>query len=148
MAVFRVNLYKVYDNVLERKAFSVPSRFNQVYLDYYDISKWSELEKIKKGNLLLLCRSNRSIWAVGYAESDCKVTDIDAFRETICFQEDGFRFVRIGVYKIYSSPVDGNKYFKGLLENNPFEEPYICVQLIPQNKDEFSESINELLTKW
>ncbi|MCE9501847.1 MAG: hypothetical protein K8R21_15300 [Leptospira sp.] len=115
MAVFRVNLFSNFENSMRRKAFSAPSKSNSVYLDFHDISHWSEIEKIKKGNLLLLCRNINNIWAIGFAKCDCRITDVDAFREDMTYEKKGNRYVNFEVYRELNTPIDGRLFFEGLL---------------------------------
>ncbi|NUM42681.1 MAG: hypothetical protein HUU45_13740, partial [Leptospiraceae bacterium] len=89
MAVFRVNLYNTFENALKRRAFSAPSKTNREYNDFSDLSHWSELEKIKKGNLLLLCRGIYQIWSIAFATDDCRITNVDAFREEMRYERNG-----------------------------------------------------------
>ena len=147
MAVFRVNLFSNFENAMQRRAFSAPSKTNSVFLDYNDISKWSELEKIKKGNLLLLCRNIDYIWAVGFASQDCHITDVDSFREDMTYELQGNRYVNFEVYRELHTPVDGRIFFEGLLQNRPFEDYFLCIKLEPEKKlkNEFENAINFLL---
>ncbi|MBE7411351.1 MAG: hypothetical protein L6Q54_01205 [Leptospiraceae bacterium] len=148
MAVFRVNLYNTFENALKRRAFSAPSKTNREYNDFSDLSHWSELEKIKKGNLLLLCRGIYQIWSIAFATDDCRITNVDAFREEMRYERNGFRYVNFKVYKELVQPIDGKIYFDKLFEKeNPFIEPHLCMQLNPitNRLGTFNKAINHLL---
>ncbi|MCC6275391.1 MAG: hypothetical protein IT569_06015 [Leptospiraceae bacterium] len=148
MAVFRVNLFNTFENALKRGAFSAPSKTNMEYSDFNDLSHWSELEHIKKGNLLLLCRGVNQIWAIAYATDDCKITDIDAFREEIKYEEHGYRYISFHIYKELQRPIDGKIFFDKLLtSHNPFIEPHLCMRLQPDKNllPIFNKAINHLL---
>jgi hypothetical protein len=147
MSVYRINVYKTYDTVIKRKAFSAPSAINQLIRDKNDFSKWSELERIKKGNLVMLCRGIKQIWAIAYTTDDCRITDIDCHAPTMVYEENGFRFVSIEIYREFAKPIDGSIYFNNLLEQNAFEDTKYCVRLVPlaSKIEEFNKGINELL---
>lgn len=147
MSVYRVNLYNTFDNVLKRKAFSVPSSDHTLYKELSDVSQWQMLEEIQKGNVLLLCRGIRLIWAIAYATDDCKFTDIDAFKQNLRYEEKGFRYISLDIYREFNAPIDGVKFFGNLLTNKPFEDTYFCTKLdyIPEKKDDFTRAMNKLL---
>lgn len=147
MSIYRVNLYNTFENIIKRKAFSAPSSTHSVYGELSELSKWETVEKIKKGNLILLCRGIRFVWAVAYANDDCRITDIDSFKPDMKFEKDGFRFVSIDIYKEYTSPLDGKKFFNNLVYENPFEDPNFCVEIkpAPELEMEFKKAINKLL---
>ena len=147
MGVYRVNLYNTFENVIKRKAFSTPSSTHSLYGELSDLSNWGILEKIKKGNVLLLCRGIRFIWGIAYATDDCKITDIDSFKYPMKFEEFGYRYISIDIYKEFTSPIDGKKLFHNLLLSNPFEDPHFCVQLkeLDDKKLEFNKTMNKLL---
>ena len=147
MSIYRVNLYNTFENIIKRKAFSAPSETHSLYKDLSEISKWNTLECIKQGNLILLCRGIRFVWAVAYASDDCRITDIDAFKPAMKYEKDGFRFVSLDIYKEYTSPLDGKKFFNNLVYENPFEDPHFCVEVKPADGLEldFAKAINKLL---
>jgi hypothetical protein len=84
---------------------------------------------------------------VAYANDDCRITDIDSFKPDMKFEKDGFRFVSIDIYKEYTSPLDGKKFFNNLVYENPFEDPNFCVEIkpAPELEAEFKKAINKLL---
>lgn len=148
MSVFRINLHNVFDLAIKRGAFSLPSKTNQAYEDYNDISHWSEMETIHKGNLLLFCKGVRNIWAVGYASADCCISDVDAFQETMKYERNGFRYISFNIYKELIHPIDGLVFFEGFFtKQNPFEEEYAIMKVEPEKKyiAEFDSAINKLL---
>lgn len=147
MSIFRVNLYNTFENIIKRKAFSAPSGTHSIYKDLSELSKWDTLEKIKKGNIILLCRGIRFVWAIAYASDDCRITDIDAFKPAMKFEKNGFRFISLDIYKEYASPLDGKKFFNNLVYEHPFEDPNFCVEIKPADglEDEFHAAINKLL---
>lgn len=147
MAVFRLNVYNTYENVIKRRAFSAPSATHSLYKELSDISNWEEVDEIKHGNVILLCRGIRFIWAIAYARGDCRITDVDAFKPAMRYEEGGFRFVNLEIYREFQSPIDGKKLFNNLLENNPFEDTHFCIKLryADIQKDEFTATVNKLL---
>ncbi|MCE9501846.1 MAG: hypothetical protein K8R21_15295 [Leptospira sp.] len=148
MSVYRINVFNSFENVIWRKAFSVPNRKNSISKGLEDHSGWDTVEKINKGNVILLCRGIRNIWAVAIAEDDCRITDVDSFKDVMKYKENGFRYVTLELYREFKSPIDGKTFFEGLLkEKNPFEDDKFCVELIPEKKlkDEFVGAINYLL---
>ena len=48
MSIFRVNLYNTFENIIKRKAFSAPSSNHSVYGELSELSKWENIERIKK----------------------------------------------------------------------------------------------------
>ena len=121
MSIYRVNLYNTFENIIKRKAFSAPSETHSLYKDLSEISKWNTL--------------------------DCRITDIDAFKPAMKYEKDGFRFVSLDIYKEYTSPLDGKKFFNNLVYENPFEDPHFCVEVKPADGLEldFAKAINKLL---
>ncbi len=145
--IYRVNLYNTFENIIHRKAFSAPSSTHSLYKDLSDLSKWETLDTIKKGNLILLCRGIRFVWGIAYASDDCKITDVDAFKPKMKFEKNGFRFVSLNIYKEYTSPLDGKKFFNNLVYEHPFEDPNFCVEIKPAPglEEDFEMAINKLL---
>lgn len=147
MAIYRINVYNTYEYILERKAFSVPSIHHKKYNELSDVSNWQELENIKTGNLILICRGIRDIWAIAYANDDCRLSDIDAFKDPIHYEENGYQYVSFHLCLELNKPIHGDTYFRGLLKNDPFHEKFFCVHLEPDEnkKEEYIESVNRLL---
>jgi hypothetical protein len=147
MSVYRINAYNSFENVIKRKAFSAPSAQHPLFKELSELSNWGEVENIRHGNVILICRGIRFIWAIGYARGDCRITDVDAFKPVMKYEENGFRFVNMELYREFQSPVDGKKIFTDLLSNNPFDETFFCVRLNPliDKKEEFTRAMNHLL---
>ncbi|MCC6275392.1 MAG: hypothetical protein IT569_06020 [Leptospiraceae bacterium] len=148
MSAYRINIFNTFENILARGAFSVPNSSHSTFGQMEEESSWKIVEKIKKGNVILLCRGVRQIWGIAIASDDCRITDIDAFEEILRYEEKGFRFVTIDIYREFKSPVDGIIFFKGLLQNNPFDEELFCMELKHDKKKEakFIEAMNKLLS--
>ncbi|NUM42511.1 MAG: hypothetical protein HUU45_12865, partial [Leptospiraceae bacterium] len=90
----------------------------------------------------------RQIWGIAIASDDCRITDIDSYKEIMKYEDNGYRFVSIDIYREFQAPIDGTIFFKDILENNPFEENIFCSKLIysQENESEFNEAINKLLS--
>ena len=89
MSIYRVNLYNTFENIIKRKAFSAPSSTHSVYGELSELSKWETVEK-KKRKFNLTCRGIRFVWAVAYANDDCRITDIDSFKPDMKFEKRWF----------------------------------------------------------
>ncbi|MBE7411350.1 MAG: hypothetical protein L6Q54_01200 [Leptospiraceae bacterium] len=147
MSVYRINLFNTFENIISRGAFSVPSSSHPVF-EKHEEPSWKTVEDIKKGNIIFLCRGVRQIWGIAIASDDCRITDIDSYKEIMKYEDNGYRFVSIDIYREFQAPIDGTIFFKDILENNPFEENIFCSKLIysQENESEFNEAINKLLS--
>ena len=151
MAIFRINLADTFDYTFKRNAFSAPTKAFMLSKGSDDNVGYSEVEKIRKGDLLLLCRGIRKIQATALAIEDCIISDVDAYSDKPVYFEKGFRLIKIELISTLWDSVDGEEFFNDLIDGSPFSQGAMgfCFRVYPHPEKipSFSEKVTSLLQK-
>ncbi len=149
MAIYRINLADTFDYAIKRLAFSAHTQDYSKSRGTDDNVGYAELEKIRKGDLLLLCKGIKKIHASALAIDDCIISDIDAYSNESKYFENGFRLIRFELINSLSESIDGEQYFKDLIKGAPFSQGAMgfCFRVYPETDkiDAFASAVNRIL---
>jgi hypothetical protein len=149
MSVYRINLADNLEFTLKRKALSAPTEEYMRFLGKEDNVGYREVEKVKKGDVILLCRGIKKIQAVALVSEDCMIVDVDAYSSEPSYFEKGFRLLKFDIINILWEAVDGEAHFQNFIDGTPFSKGAMgfCFKVYPNPSKiaEFNQQLTRLL---
>lgn len=134
MKVFRINLSKSYKAFLEHKKVTCPV-FGHI--------GYSQMSKIKKGDLIFLMKERNEIFSIGIALSDTFIGNVSYYNMLPQFTNDDLFTLAIEPLEMYKLD---QKSLEGCFSGNPIFSKNFCLECYPKsNMESIIPRLNALI---